>query len=174
MEKLKIKKWLLLGVMATGILGTGISIAKEGLSLSFDNNPFSQMKSKSEDSKANTASQDATTKKASDVLNLKMDEQSIPENATELSKKELRKAKADLKKEKKQLKMERKFHKTENKLAFQVAKRAKKSCSKDLRIAKRELRKDLRKGNASELTSLAQRIDYLTWKKQQLELAMAS
>ena len=171
----RLSRCLLAGLLAfTATFGAGKAVAAEGESKSIEGNRLSNRREYREMKKTMDRIVDDKSRIAMHKEAYKANKKSDLVIAAHMSKKEMRKAKADLKRDKRHLKIDRRDLKSDQKVALKEFKSAERECSKELREAKRELRRDLRKGNTAELTADAQRVDYLTWKKQKLSNETAS
>jgi len=85
-----------------------------------------------------------------------------------MSKKEIRKAKADLRRDKKYLRIDKRDLAADQWVAIKAQDREKCQAKKDLRVAKREVRRDLRKGDAVEFAYDSARVQEL-YAKRDLE-----
>lgn len=169
MEKLKVKNWLLVGMITAGMFSTTVTFAKDKEVTSLKGNQLANRK-EYRDMKA-TLSRIENDKARIDFKkkaykNYKHSDMVIESH---MSLKEKRKAKADLKRDKKFLRIDKRDLKNDQKYALAEQRKTQRETKKELCKAKCELRKDLRKGNTAELEGDAKHIALLTAQQEAKE-----
>lgn len=164
---------MLVGMISFGVMNTGFSFDKKDAK-SLEGNRLKNRKEYRDMKNTMSRIEDDKARIALHKKELKENKEAELAIEAHMSKKELRKAKADLKRDKKYLKTDRKDLKADQRVAIKEAKKVEKECAKDLRLAKRELRKDIRQENTAEIESSAQRVEYLLSVKDELNNETAS
>lgn len=173
METQKAKTWMLVGLISVGLMGTGFSFEKDKEVKSIEGNRLANRKEYKDMKLTMSRIDNDQARLLKHKSELKANKKADLVIAAHMSKKEVKKAKADLRRDKKYLRIDRKDLKSDQRVALKEAKKNERVIAKELREAKATLRKDLRKGNTAQLTADAQKVDYLTWKKDQAALSTA-
>ncbi|MCT4560743.1 MAG: hypothetical protein N4A41_05125 [Crocinitomicaceae bacterium] len=179
MEKLKLRNWMLVGMISFGMVGSGFSMdlpffKKEKEVESLKGNRLQNRKEYKDMQVTMTRIQKDKERIAYHKKQLKLNKEANKTIPAHMSKKEVRKAKADLRRDKKYLRIDRRDLKADQKVAIRQAKKQERECAQGLREAKRQLRKDLRQNNTEKLQADAYKVDYYLWKKEQMGQSTAS
>nr|WP_294857863.1 hypothetical protein [uncultured Fluviicola sp.] len=165
MEKMKLRNLFAIGTMVTGLLAATPSFAgnTEG---SIEGNRYLHRK----EYKAMKATMSRIEKDQERITfykaEFKKDKEAGLEVQSYMDKKEIRKAQADLKRDKKYLRIDKCDLQADQAMAIHQANVERKTVKKELRSAKKELRKDIRQENTADLKTDVALVETLTLKKE--------
>jgi hypothetical protein len=162
MKNLKMKSWLMIGMMSIGTVVTSSMFAGDGDVITLEDN---QLVNRREFKAAKLAlSQIEIDKMRVDYHKeqYKLNRRADLEIAKHISVKEYRIAKADLRHDKKVVRINKQDLKWDQRVAIKTQKKEEKSAKKELRKAKWELQKDLWFGNSTEITLDSEHVDFLS------------
>lgn len=165
MEKMKLKNLFAIGMVVTGLLAATPSFAgnTEG---SIEGNRYLNRK-EYKDMKASMSRIEKDQERiAFHKAEFKKNKEAGLVIDSHRSKKEIRKAQADLKRDKKYLRIDKCDLQADQSTAVHQANLERKAAEKELRTAKKELRKDVRQGNTADLKLDAALVETLTLKKE--------
>lgn len=165
MEKMKLKNLFMIGTMVAGLLATTPSFAADDKG-SIEGNRYLNRK-EYKDMKATMSRIERDRERiAFHKAEFKKNKEAGLAIESHMSKKELRKAQADLKRDKKYLRIDKCDLQADQATAIHQANLERKAVKKELRLAKKELRKDIRQGNTADLKSDVALVETLTLKEE--------
>jgi hypothetical protein len=165
MEKMKIRNLFAIGTIVMGMIATTPSFAgnTEG---SIDGNRYLNRKEYKDMKATMTRIERDQERIAFHKAEFKKNREAGLVIESHMSKKEIRKAQADLKRDKKYLRIDKCDLQADQATAVHQANVERNAVAKELRVAKKELRKDVRQGNTTELKADAALVETLTLKKE--------